>query len=231
MSLSIRTMHSEDIDRALELCRAAGWNQVRADWEYFVANATCIVATDGERVAGTCTVLFPCGPLAWIAMLLVDPSVRRQSIASRLFTCTLDTITAPTTGLDATPEGRPLYERFGFSPSHEIVRWRRPPAALNPPAAAPPCRWRKGHDSHHIGPLVAGSVDEASNQVLSCLAIDTDRSWILDVPATATRAWQNWLANTGFVPRRTFVRMYRGPIPPSNPDLYATSGPEFPDMP
>ena len=221
-------MRDSDIDRSLELCRAAQWNQVRADWEYFLINSACLVAELNEQVVGTCAVLNSQGPRAWIAMMLVDPAARRQSIGTLLFEHALALTTAPSIGLDATALGRPLYEKHSFEPTSQIVRWHRPPGPRGTPPAKPTsCSWRMGHLSDHIGPVLANSVDEAANQVLTCLAANPARSWILDVPQLADPAWHAWLEATKFTPQRTFIRMYRGAAEAITPDTYATSGPEF----
>jgi hypothetical protein len=89
--------------------------------------------------------------------------------------------------------------------------------------------------SDHIGPLTAESIDEAAESVLACVALNPDRSWIIDVPGEVDPAWQAWLRSKGFTPQRTFTRMYRsqilrGPAQAIPANLYATSGPEFPDL-
>ena len=220
-------MRDADIARGLELCRAAHWNQVETDWDYFLKNATCLVAEANGRVLGTCAVLDRNGPRAWIAMMLVDPAARRQSIGTLLFERTLAMTNAPSIGLDATAQGRPLYEKYAFQAVAQIDRWLREPAPCDPPPNPIASRWRKGHVSNQIGPIVAKSVDDAITRVQTTLAIDGHRSWIIDVPAEAPLAWHRWLQSAGFTAQRTLSRMYRGQPQSIGSDLYATSGPEY----
>ena len=224
----IRPMTASDIHRGLELCRAANWNQLRGDWDYLIAHARCYVAVLDDRVEGTCAILQPDGPLAWIAMMLVDPAVRRRSIGSGLFEHVVGIAKAPSIGLDATGEGRLLYARYGFEPVCEIERWHRGTGAWTTiPERNITCPWRSGGASNQIGPLVAGSIEDAGSAVNACVAADPLSGWILDVPAAADPAWHGWLKAQGFTPQRTFTRMYRGPAPSIDSNLYATSGPEF----
>jgi len=68
------------------------------------------------------------GPrLAWIGMMLVDAAFRRQGIGTRLMQAALDSLAGWTTvALDATPAGRPVYERLGFRAEYGLVRLTRP---------------------------------------------------------------------------------------------------------
>ena len=219
-------MTRQDIGRGLELCRLANFNQVRADWDYFLTHASVFVAEVEERVVGTCAVLDRHGPVAWIAMMLVDPSVRRQSIGMRLFEHTLAHTKAPSVGLDATAMGRPLYEKYGFIASAAILRMKRDALSV-PGHRSVPTSWRAGHASNQIGPVMADCPDEAAAQVLSALAKAPNRAWIIDVPQAPPQAWHEWLQLQGFVPQRPLIRMFRGPAQSISANFYATSGPEY----
>jgi hypothetical protein len=59
-------------------------------------------------------------------MVLVDPSYRGRGIGTSLLEQTieyLDELGIPCIKLDATPQGKPLYEKLGFLPEYEIERW------------------------------------------------------------------------------------------------------------
>jgi hypothetical protein len=61
-------------------------------------------------------------------MVLVDPSFRRRGIASRLMKAALSYLDGEgveTVKLDATPDGRHVYERLGFESELTIERWLR----------------------------------------------------------------------------------------------------------
>ena len=73
----IRDMGPADVDDGLRLCRAAGWNQRAEDWQAMLAHGSFRVAVRGDRVVGSAGTLVYGRRLAWVAMVLVDPSERR----------------------------------------------------------------------------------------------------------------------------------------------------------
>jgi hypothetical protein len=69
-------------------------------------------------------------------MVLTSPEYRRRGLAKRLLTTVLgqaDRMGIETVKLDATEQGRPLYEQFGFRREQEIERWSRPGDGTEPP--------------------------------------------------------------------------------------------------
>jgi GNAT superfamily N-acetyltransferase len=117
-------MNVDDIPAGMRLCAAAGWNQLEADWRFFLespASGAFLAENDG-RVAGTAAYL-RYDRLAWIAMMLVDPAERRSGIGGQLMHRVLDALQDhPCVGLDATPLGEPLYRRCGLVDSYTLVR-------------------------------------------------------------------------------------------------------------
>jgi len=135
MFTSPRDLTLDDIPSAMELSIAAGWNQIPEDWDRILGlsphGCRCIEAA-GEVIATT-TVLAYGTDLAWVVMVLTRPEYRRQRLATRLMedaianaerdgVCTLK--------LDATDEGRPLYESFGFIVEGAVERWVRDRSAF-----------------------------------------------------------------------------------------------------
>jgi GNAT superfamily N-acetyltransferase len=124
--LRLRTMTTEDIELGLRLKDQAGWNQTAADWQRFLALEPdgCFVAElDGWPVGTTTTCSFEA--VGWIAMVLVDVAARHQGIGTRLVEHALAYLQsrgASTIRLDATPLGRPVYERIGFTAEYELTR-------------------------------------------------------------------------------------------------------------
>lgn len=122
----LRPMTAEDIGLGLRLREQAGWNQTEADWRRFLALAPagCFVAEiDGIPVATTTTCML--GNVGWIAMVLVDQSARHQGIGTHLVehaVSHLMTRGARSVRLDATPLGRPVYERLGFVADYPLAR-------------------------------------------------------------------------------------------------------------
>lgn len=132
MSVAIRVACLEDIPAALQLCRAAGWNQIAADWRRLLEYEPegCFVAQRDDAVVGTVTTTRHGNDLAWIGMMLVHPEQRRQGIAVALMNHSLQYLAdcgVRCIKLDATPEGEHVYEQIGFSAEWTMTRWRREP--------------------------------------------------------------------------------------------------------
>ena len=130
MSNPIRTLLPSDVPSAMELSTGAGWNQTAEDWHRVIQLSTngCRCIEDAGKIVATTTLLRYGTAMAWIGMVLTRPEYRRQGLAKRLME---DAITgAEQTGLhtlklDATDEGRPLYERLGFIVEATVERWGR----------------------------------------------------------------------------------------------------------
>jgi len=121
-------MTPNDIPGAVRLNALAGWNQTESDWERFLAASPngCLVVADAAKVVGTTTTVSYEDRFAWIGMVLVDPEFRNRGIGTRLLRRMieyLDDAGIPTLKLDATPLGKPLYEKLGFVSEYEIERW------------------------------------------------------------------------------------------------------------
>jgi GNAT superfamily N-acetyltransferase len=144
MDFRIRVMAAADIPEGMRLKEIAGWNQTQGDWERFLAAspAGCFVAeTEGGVVGSAATITYG-GRFAWIGMVLVDPVMRGQGIGTKLLEKTIEYLDAhgvPSMKLDATPQGKPIYEKLGFKSECEIERWvlRRPAAPLAPALPEP----------------------------------------------------------------------------------------------
>jgi predicted N-acetyltransferase YhbS len=127
MTAHIRLMTVADLPAGLYLSRQAGWNQIEADWQRFLDLQPdgCFVAEwDGDVVGTTVTSIF--GSVAWVAMVLVEESVRGRGIGKALLAHALEFLDrrqVPTVRLDATPLGRPLYERLGFVEQFQLARY------------------------------------------------------------------------------------------------------------
>jgi GNAT superfamily N-acetyltransferase len=125
--LHIRVMTAADVPIGMRLKEQAGWNQVEADWRRFLAMQPdgCFVAEfDGNPVGTAVGCVF--GSVAWIAMVLVDESVRGRGIGKALVERAVWFVEqqgATSVRLDATPLGRPVYEKLGFAPQYELTRF------------------------------------------------------------------------------------------------------------
>jgi GNAT superfamily N-acetyltransferase len=130
VSNDMRTMNPDDIPSAIELSTIANWNQTPKDWDRILRLSAegCRCIEDDGQIFATATLLPYGAHLAWIGMVLTRPENRRQGLARRLMD---DAITTAercgirTLKLDATDEGRPLYESLGFVVEQEVERWGR----------------------------------------------------------------------------------------------------------
>ena len=126
--MKLRVMTTNDIPGGVRLNTLAGWNQTDADWSRFLFASPhgCFVMQEGARVVGTVATLPYQSRFAWIGMVLVDPEYRNRGIGTELLRQAiehLDGAGIPTLKLDATPQGKPLYEKLGFLSEYEIERW------------------------------------------------------------------------------------------------------------
>lgn len=126
----LRRFTASDLPAALELSEEAGWNQTADDWRMLIELAPdgCLaIEVDGE-LAATTTLLCYGRRLAWIGMVLTRKSYRGRGFARRLLTQALnlaDQKSVETVKLDATDQGRPLYEKMGFRSELAVERWTR----------------------------------------------------------------------------------------------------------
>jgi len=118
-------MTLSDIAAGLRLCRLSGWNQLEADWSLFLKLSPqgCRVAEKHGHVVGTVATLRYQERFSWVAMVLVDPAERRAGIGTKLLEEGLAILRDDEcVKLDATPLGKPLYERHGFVEEFSLAR-------------------------------------------------------------------------------------------------------------
>ena len=120
----IRLLAADDLDEAFGLSTAAGWNQRLADWRMLLqlAPAGSFAAVASGRIIGT-AIGIDYGAFGWIAMMLVDPGWRGRGVGARLLESAMGAVPPETPiRLDATPLGRPLYQRYGFEEEARLTR-------------------------------------------------------------------------------------------------------------
>src|ERR1700743_394620 len=126
--MQLRVMTRQDIPGGVRLNTIAGWNQTEADWSRFLEASPvgCFLMHDDGKIVGTSATISYEGRFAWIGMVLVDPEYRNRGIGTALLQRAieyLDDAAILTLKLDATPAGKPLYEKMGFVTEYEIDRW------------------------------------------------------------------------------------------------------------
>ena len=111
-------MTPADAAAGFALSRAAGWNQREEDWTLLLReNPGRFVAAEAPdgRLVGTAGAAGYGRDLAWVCMVLVDKPAQGQGLGTRLMGAVLERLDAfAVVGLDATPQGRPVYEKLGF---------------------------------------------------------------------------------------------------------------------
>lgn len=220
IAVTLRDMTPADIEAGLRLCRLSHWNQLARDWARFldVTPQGAIVAEDeaGTVVGSVATMRYlsvPAGAqLAWIAMILVDPAMRGRGIGTALLHEGLARLhDVPLVGLDATPLGRPLYEKLGFRVELGITRLARVATTPRREAVA------------DAGVRPAEAADDAAIAALDATTTGLDRRamlmWLRDgAPEMA------WVAERGgrlegvVLGRRGHVFQQLGPIVASSTD-------------
>ena len=119
-----------DLPQLMALSAGAGWNQTAEDWEMLLALApdTCLGLECDRQLAATTTLICYGTRLAWLGMVLTGSAFQRRGFARALVTRALELARErqiETVELDATDQGRPLYESFGFVAECAIERWFR----------------------------------------------------------------------------------------------------------
>ena len=126
----VRIMRESDLPGADELRQLVGWNQLIQDWRRLLRLEPegCFVAVEEGAITGTVTTTCYGRTLAWIGMMLVHPGQRRKGIGTVLMRTALQHLRSAgvqCVRLDATPAGRPLYEKLGFVEEWDLRRWQR----------------------------------------------------------------------------------------------------------
>ena len=277
----IRTMVPDDVNQAINLSRAEGWNQTEKDWSLLLGNKSniCLVAEKDKKITGTATALSHSKELAWIGMVLVDKDCRGQGIGKALMINILEKLqNYRSVKLDATPAGLPVYQKLGFIEERIIYRMTNPGfssfqqpgeerAALIKKADLPevteydrslfgtgreylirtifmdyPSKaflvkkndkmsgyilGRDGSRFHYIGPVIAGSFNEATTLISTALDNLNNQAVALDIFQDKEELIR-WLESKGFAKQRQFVRMYlKDNMPGRITSQYLISGPEY----
>jgi GNAT superfamily N-acetyltransferase len=125
--LAIAELDARDIDACLALSDESGWNQNADDWRLFIEEGRTfgVRDADGRLVASAAALPYE-RDLAYVAMVLVTQSRRREGIATRLVDLCVEHIRrlglVPV--LDATPAGEAVYSQQGFRTLFGLERWQ-----------------------------------------------------------------------------------------------------------
>ena len=136
-------MSHADVPRGMELVQMAGWNQTEDDWAIMlkVGSGYGIHDEVGTLLASSIVISYP-PQVGWIGMVLVDEAARRKGHASRLLEHVIAVLRADglVPMLDATPAGREVYRKLGFTDVAPISRWRGVASGSSRATKSPPAR-------------------------------------------------------------------------------------------
>jgi GNAT superfamily N-acetyltransferase len=223
---------SEDhIEHCVALSAEADWNQTSADWSLFLRKGTVFgLLSDHADVVATGAVLPYGGDFAWISMVLVTRSRRRQRVGTGMLeACCAELARRRLVAvLDATPAGERVYRPLGFEGMFDLSRWQ----GIGGGAANP---------TSGIASRVMAAGDLAAVTATDAAAFGADRSFLLQslferLPQLAFVAKDN----AGFVlarPGRVATQI--GPLVAANEEVAAdlldvalgcANGPVFLDL-
>ncbi len=141
--MPIRLLGADDIDAAVGLSAAAGWNQTGDDWRFMLEHGRGYGMDDPEdgRLIATAVTL-PYEGFAWISMVLVARDRQQRGYAGHLMRRAVDDLRAAglVPILDATPAGRPVYLKMGFQDAWGMRRWALPALSAVPQPGVRPLR-------------------------------------------------------------------------------------------
>lgn len=122
----ITRIGESDIEQAMELSQAAGWNQLPADWRLFMIHGTVFGIVNDRTLVATAAIIPYRDDLAWIGMVLTREDWRGRGYGTTLLKTCIDAIERQgrTAFLDATPAGEPIYLDLGFEPVSRFTRWQ-----------------------------------------------------------------------------------------------------------
>jgi len=114
-ALRYRAFTPPDIPAAHALSMALGWPYRPEDWQFSAETSIGFVAQDMDAVVGTAMCWKFGGDRASLGHVIVSSGHQGRGIGRKLMEVTLAELGSRITFLHATPAGRPLYEKLGFS--------------------------------------------------------------------------------------------------------------------
>jgi ribosomal protein S18 acetylase RimI-like enzyme len=175
--LSIRDATLDDVPAIGELRLAVGWTV--HEWALRivigVAHARCVVAIDTDgRLAGVGSGI-AYGPLGFIGNMVVAEKHRRRGVGSAILGAGigfLDEAGCRRLELNATSDGRPLYERHGFETLGTSATARIPRTATTSRDRGVPVRRATGDDLDHLVAFDAARFGGDRRPLLAVLLAD-----------------------------------------------------------
>ncbi|WP_426305170.1 GNAT family N-acetyltransferase [Acidovorax facilis] len=178
----VRPMTADDLHEAHALSAEQRWPHRPVDWEQVFAHSEGLVAERDGKVVATAQRWLWGDHHATIGLVIVSPACQGRRIGHRLMSALLEGMDNRTVLLQATAEGRGLYERLGFVRTGEVRQhqgmaqptplialpagWRLRPAGLNEAAALHQL------DQDARGMPRPALIDELMDQADACVVLD-----------------------------------------------------------
>jgi len=168
--VTLRAMTAQDLPATHALSAALRWPHRLVDWAQAFNHAQGLVAERDGAVVGS-ALCWPWGPQhATIGLVIVDEACRGRRIGHRLMTGLLDTLAERSVLLNATADGRGLYERLGFVRTGEVRQHQG--VALPAPLVALDAGWRLRPAGHNDLPALCALDTQARGMPRVALIAD-----------------------------------------------------------
>ena len=123
----MRKLTFADVPEWLALVRSVNWNQTSFDLEWLIRNAPDRVLgihDDGRLIATAAAAVYADGT-SCINMVIVDGPYRGRGYAKQLMLALIDSLGPPRDNitLQATLDGKPVYEKLGFKTEYGQEKW------------------------------------------------------------------------------------------------------------
>ena len=116
MDCSLRTMHRDEVQLAIDWAAQEGWNPGLHDAQCFHAadpDGFLIAEVDGHPV-GCISAVSYAGRFGFIGLYIVAPAWRGQGVGLRLWNAAMAQLSGQVVGLDGVPAQQANYRRSGF---------------------------------------------------------------------------------------------------------------------
>lgn len=180
----LRTMTEADLPRAQALSAELRWPHRLVDWEQMFAHSEGLVAERDGQIIGTGQRWRWGDRHATVGLIIVSPACQGRRVGHRMMTALLDGLDDSTVLLQATTDGRGLYERLGFVRTGEIRQHQG--VAQPAPLIALPEGWRLRPvgqsevrvlhqlDEKTLGMPRPALIDDLLAQAEACVVLDHD---------------------------------------------------------
>ena len=123
---SFSRLTEANIADCVALSSEAGWNQTIEDWALFLRHGTVFGLPNHDVTVASGAVLPYPDDFAWISMVLVTASQRRERIGTSILEacCAEVAQRGLLSMLDATPAGERIYRPLGFDGIFNLSRWQ-----------------------------------------------------------------------------------------------------------